>query len=654
VNAPIFTHVVVVLLLSSVLLVVFHRLRVPTVLGFIVAGMVAGPSGLGLVRAGHEVDVLAEIGVVLLLFTVGLEISVDTLGKMKRVGGAGLLQVTVTVGAGAAVLAVAGEAAPRAVYLGLLLALSSTAIVLRSLQERAELDAPHGTAALGILVVQDLLVAPMILAVPLLAGASLRPGGHLAAELLGTAVLLALAVMARWVVPWALHQIVRTRDGELFVISVVAMCLAVAWLTYKAHLSLALGAFLAGLIISSSEYGHQALANVLPLRHVFTSFFFISVGMLVNLRIAAEHWVVVIPAALAVMLLKALLIVGVLLALRFPPRVAVQTGIVLAQVGEFAFVLLKSGSDRGLVGGAAYQVALAVILLTMGITPLLVSAAPRLGRVLVRRGWGRAPAETPPGTRALADHLVIVGYGLVGRNVARAATAAGIPHIALEMNPETVKAARSRGEPVFYGDAVHESVLRSVRVESARVLAVAVSDPVAIRTVVTAARRLNPALHLIVRTRFVRDLEELVDLGADQVIPEEFETSVEIFTRVLGAYLVPRTDIDAVAAEIRAEGYQMLRSASGDRLTAGGIERALPGLEIAVFRAEAGSAAASRTLGELELRRRHGVTVLALHRGTEVRANPGGGERVEPRDALVLLGTSDALVETAPLFEAGQ
>ncbi len=655
-NAPIFNHVVVVLLLSSVLLVLFHRLRVPTVLGFIVAGMVAGPSGLALVGAGHEVEVLAEMGVVLLLFTIGLEIPVGALGRMKRVGAAGALQVLATVGVGAGILAAAGEGAGRAVFLGLLLALSSTAIVLRSLQERAELEAPHGTAALGILVVQDLLVAPMILAVPLLAGASLRTGEHLVPELLGTGVLLALAVLARWVVPWALHQIVRTRDGELFVISVVAMCLAVAWLTYKAHLSLALGAFMAGLIISSSEYGHQALANVLPLRHVFTSFFFISIGMLVNLRIAAEHWAVVIPAAIGVMLLKAALTAGVLLLLRFPPRTAIQSGIVLAQVGEFAFVLLKSGSDRGLVGGTTYQVALAVILLTMGVTPLLVAAAPRWGRALGRRGREGGPKESRLGGRktALTDHLVIVGYGLVGRNVARAATAAGIPHLGLEMNSETVKSARSRGEPVFYGDAVHESVLRSAGVGSARVLAVAIADPVAIRTVVAAARRMNPALHLIVRTRFVRDLEELVALGADQVIPEEFETSVEIFTRVLGAYLVAKGDIDAVAADIRAEGYQMLRSGSPARLTAGGIERALPGLEITVFRAEPGSAAVARTLADLEFRRRHRVTVLALHHGAEVRANPGGEERIEPGDALVLLGTSDDLIGIAPLFETGQ
>ncbi len=557
---PVLTDVLVVLVLATVVLVVFHRLRVPTVLGFLATGVVAGPSGLGLVRMGHEVEALAEVGVVLLLFTIGLELSVADLKRMRRAAAGGALQVALTAGGAAGVAAALGIGPRAAVFLGFVVALSSTAVVLKVLEERGEMDAPHGRAALGILVVQDLAVAPMILAVPLLAGQAAR-----AFELrtaLTTAGLLALLVVACWALPRLLDLVVRTRDRELFVIGVVGACLAVAWITYQAHLSLALGAFLAGFSISSSPYGRHALASMLPLRHVFTSFFFISVGMLLDVGFAAAHWYTVLPVTAAVILGKALVVFAILAALGASVRTVARTGLALAQVGEFSFLLLARGRAEGLLDPALHQTALAVSLLSMGVTPFLIAAGPRVGRGAVRLFPGAAdrPPDAPAAARlgdSLRDHVVIVGYGIVGRNVARAARGAGIPHVVVELNAHTVKEARGRGEPVFYGDAIHERVLEAFRVDRARVVVVAIADPASIRTVTAAVRKLNAQAELIVRTRYVQEMDPLRRLGADQVIPEEFETSVEIFTRVLHGYRVPRGEVEAVTAEIRAEGYRM-------------------------------------------------------------------------------------------------
>ncbi len=652
-EVAILTDVVIVLALAVAVLVICHRLRVPSVLGLILTGVLAGPEGLGLVGEGNRIEALAEFGVVLLLFTVGLELSLDSLLQMKRAGLAGgVLQVVLTVAVGAGIAAAFGASPGSAIFLGCVLALSSTAIVLRGFQERGEVEAPHARAALGILVVQDILFAPMILAVPFLAGARV-PDVSIGQTLLYLGLLLPLAA-AVWVVPRVLDLVVRTRDRDLFVISVVVIGLGIAWAASRAHLSLALGAFLAGLIISRSEYALQALASVIPFRTVFSSFFFVSVGLLLDVHFALAHWTQVLPLTLGLMVLKTVLLAAVFRALRLPPRLAAQTGLVLAQVGEFSFLLLGAGLARGLVSGPTYQLLLGAALLSMAATPFLLPLADRFGRRMAatgipgrRRSDSHRAAAEPAEIR---DHVLIVGYGLVGSNLAHACRTAQVPYLVAEMNPELVKRGRARSEPIAFGDAIHEAVLRGLGVTRARVLVSAIADPAATRTITACARRLNPAIHIIVRTRHVREIAALHDLGADEVIPEEFETSVEIFTRVLSRYLIPKPDIDAVAAEIRAEDYGVLRSTPGAPAHPRGLSGVLPGQEVVVYRVEDGAAAAGRTLAELDLRRRHRVTLLALRRADEVRSNPSGGERLEPGDALVLLGSTSALAEAAALF----
>jgi CPA2 family monovalent cation:H+ antiporter-2 len=646
--------IVIILALASVVLVLAHRLRIPSILGFILTGVLIGPSGLELVSATHEVEMMAEIGVVLLLFSIGLEISFKSLWSMRRIvlGGGGI-QVALTIAGGFALFSLFDVDSRTAWFTGFFVALSSTAMVLKLLQDRGEIYSPHGRASVGILLFQDLAVVPIMLLIPALAGAGVGTslGGQ---ALMALGVLVLVGVAAR-VVPWLLYLVVRTRNREVFALSVVVICLAVAVLTEAAGMSLALGAFLAGVIISESEYSHEALTIVLPFRHIFASIFFISIGMLLDLDLVAREWTVVVPAFLGVVILKTVATMAALVLIRFPFRTALLTGLGLAQVGEFSFVMLQAASGLGVVGGDTYHVLLAVAVLSLAFTPFLIKLAPALA--------ARLPMPAVAGvkkhlsfderTHRLEDHVIIAGYGVGGRNVARAVRSCGIPYVILEMNVETVRSMRKDGEPIRYGDAMNEAELLACGVKKARVMVIAISDPVGTRRTIAAAKRLNPALHVVTRTRYIRELPDLIALGADQVIPEEFETSVEMFGRVLAAYLVPHSDIESVASEIRSEGYQMLRAPSPHAFTIRGADIQLPDMEISTFKVREGSPLAGKTLAQSRLGSRHHVTVLAVRREGTTVANPRAGDTLAPGDAVVAMGTVSALGEVAGLFASG-
>ncbi|KPL12989.1 potassium transporter KefB [candidate division BRC1 bacterium SM23_51] len=642
------TDFVVIFALALVVIFVCRRLRISTIVGFLLTGVLVGPGGLNLVNEAHKAELLSEIGIVLLLFTIGMELSLKTLFEMKfTVFVGGSLQVLLTLAAGATISAAVGQPFGQAVFLGFFLALSSTAIVLKLLEERAEMEAPHGRIALGILIFQDILVVPMVLLTPLLAGGTENVTYSLIV-LLGKAIAVVGVTVfaARWLVPRILYQAARLRDRELFLLSVIVIGIGIAWLTSSVGLSLALGAFLAGLIISESEYSHRAVGNILPLRDVFTSFFFISVGMLLDIGYVARHPVLIVSLALGVMAVKLLFASFSTLALGRPLRTAILTGLALSQVGEFSFVLLKESLNVGLLENDIYQILIGVCVLTMLATPFVVAAAPGvadfvsrspLGRRLTRRTAGErvGPEDREPRP---TDHLVIVGFGLNGQNLARTASAAEIPYVIIEMNPQTVRQMRAAGEPIFYGDATQEAVLKRAGIARARVLVVAISDAAATRRTIELARRLNPGVRIIVRTRFIKETEPLYELGADEVIPEEFETSIEIFTRVMMSYLVPRDQIDQFIAEVRANGYRMFRTVAYQSLALAGFGVPVPELEVGTLRVGDGAPIVGKSLAELDLRKNYGVTVLAIRRGVEVFPNPGGDMQIEAKDLLFVLG----------------
>jgi monovalent cation:H+ antiporter-2, CPA2 family len=645
---------VVVLAASIAVLLVCARFRIPSVVGFLLTGVLIGPSGLALVQRSEQVELFAEIGVVFLLFSIGLEFSLERLRQIRRfffTGGA--LQTSLTT-VGVALLAfLAAQPMSRAVFLGFLAALSSTAIVLKLYADRRELDAPQGKIAIGILLFQDFLIVPMIVLTPVLGGAvqasAAAVAGRFAVSLLAIALVF---VVARYLMPRLLFLMVRTRVREVMVLGALLVCLGMAWLTESFQFSLALGAFIAGIIISESEYSHQVVAEVTPFRDVFNSLFFISIGMLLDARFALENAAAVVGLAAAILVVKTLAAGAAVALLGFPRRIVVITGLSLAQVGEFSFVLLKVGQTHDLVGPVLYQTFIAASILTMLATPGLMSLAPRLGVLSLRKGTAAA-GEVVPSAGAPRNHVVVVGLGTNGRNLSRVLRSAGISYVSVELNPEVVRQTRAEGEPVLYGDVTRREILESAGIASAGVAVFAISDLEAVRLAIRYARELNPGVHIIVRTRLVGDIDDLLRRGADEVVAEEFETSIEIFTRVLRYYRIPRNVIQAETRVLRGESYRMLREPSVEAGSPEALMDILSAGTTDVFRLGPEAFGVGSTIGELDLRRRTGTTIIAVVRGERSITSPMPDLRLEAGDDLVLMGSHAALDGAFDLLERG-
>ncbi|HMM38882.1 MAG TPA: cation:proton antiporter [Desulfovibrio sp.] len=660
---PFFREFVIIFGLSIAVIYSCYKIKLPPIVGFLITGVLAGPYGFGLVKAVHEVETIAEIGVVLLLFTIGLELSLGELARLKKpvfLGGAAQVLLTIIVFDGLAVSL--GYEPGQATFFGFLVALSSTAIVLRILQQRAEMNSPHGRVSLSILIFQDLIIVPMMLLMPYLSGKSPALGSSLLyLTLQGGGLILLVFFLARKIVPRILRLIVGTRSRELFLLTTLALCLSIAWLTSCMGLSLSLGAFMAGLIMSESEYSLSALEGILPFRDVFTSIFFISVGMLLNVQFLLDNPLLVAGVTFSVLLLKALLAGLAAFILGYPLRPAILVGLALCQVGEFSFVLAKTGLGFGLLSPDTYQLFLSASILTMALTPLLIAISPQaadrilrlpLPSLMRKRSFEREMEQVCHAGCDLRDHIVIIGFGVGGRHLARAAKTAGIPYTILEMNPDTVRTASAAGEPIAYGDATQPAVLEHAGIQHARVVVVVVSDPAAIRRITDTVHRVKPSIHIIVRTRFVSEVEPLRALGANDVIPEEFETSVEIFTRALTRYMVPRAEIERFTEEIRSESYDMLRQVNIASEPLAALSRYFTGYDVSGLTVEEGCMLDGLTLEATGLRKTHGLTVVAVRRGGDMLANPDGTLRLEAGDVAYVFGSSADIAAKAGLFLA--
>jgi monovalent cation:H+ antiporter-2, CPA2 family len=659
-----FTDILIVFAIALIVGLVFNRLKVPPLVAFILTGIIVGPSGFSIIRGQEQVTSLAEIGIILLLFTIGLEFSFKDLWKIRLiaiVGGA--LQVGLSFAFFCGLALLLGRPADEAFIMGFVFSLSSTAIVLKILHEKGEIDSPHGSIALGILIFQDLAAIPMIMAIPFLASIPLiDPTPLLSGESLlllvakDIAIVLILVISAKWIIPHFLYEIARTRNQEMFLLFIILICFGVAWMISFTGVSIAIGALLAGLLISGSEYSHQAVTIVLPFRDIFTSFFFISVGMLVDISfVYANFWLVLFFILIAIGA-KALLATAAPLALGYPLRTAVLTGLALAQVGEFSFIIAQSAVDFGVLPVGTYQMFLAIALVTMAATPFILGIGqPLTGRlchipalsVIAQGTCGIDDGKHHPERR---DHLVIIGYGVTGRNLARAARHGKITFTVVELNPDLVTEARLESEPVIFGDATSEGVLNHAGIHSARIAVIAINDPVATRKITGLVRRLNPGITITVRTRYVSEVEALYLAGADEVIAEEFETSVEIFTVVLHKYFIPRDRIEAFIGEVRAGGYQMLRSRSAPPGALPDLLKNIPNITITAFTIQEGSPLAGKTLGDFNLRKRHNILILALHREKKTITGLGGETLLEAGDVAIVYGSPSDIARGATLF----
>jgi CPA2 family monovalent cation:H+ antiporter-2 len=635
----------VIFIASAAVILLLYKLKIPSLIGFIIAGIIIGPHGVGLIKDIHFIQILAEIGVILLLFTIGIEFSMTKLFRIKKaVLGGGGAQVLLTIGISAALTYLAIGNINKSLFFGFLYALSSTAIVLKLLTERGEVDSPHGHTMVGILIFQDLCIVPLMLLIPALSGDGIDII-DVGAKMGKAAVIIAVVLLSsRWIVPALLHQVVRTKSRELFLTTIILLCLGIALLTSRFGLSLALGAFLAGLIISESEYAHQAISDILPFKDSFMGLFFVSIGMLMDTGFVLENGIRIAEVVALIFILK--IITGTVSALLIGNslRTSVLTGLGLAQIGEFSFVLAVAGKASGLISEEFYQIFLSSSVVTMIITPFMLNAAPSASewiaaRPLLKKLSGKR--KTPEGEgspRKKHDHVIIVGFGLNGRNLGKVLKEAEIPYVVLEMNSDTVREMRKKGEPIYYGDGTSQEILHKLNIEKARLLVIAISDPVSTRRIVSIARHANQQIYIIVRTRYLIEVDDLKSLGADEVIPEEFETSIEIFSRVLHRFSFPRNTILDMVNKIRINSYTALRSVELPRRHLFEKYEWLPEIEIDGYRVGEGSHLDEKTIKELQVRKKTGVTIIAVRRGKTVHTNPEPDFRLKAGDFLLYTG----------------
>jgi monovalent cation:H+ antiporter-2, CPA2 family len=655
----VFKDLIIIFGLSILVLLIGHRLNIPPVVGFLITGVIAGPHGLALIENMHDVEILAEIGILLLLFGIGMEFSIKKLIEVKHyllIGGT--LQVALTILSGFVIANFFHTSWQSALFFAFLLSMSSTAIVLRLLEQRGDVSSPQGRTSIAILIFQDMIAIPLLLIIPLLSqGVEDGPQTPSIGLLLtGVVTLVVVFFCAEKLVPRLMLLIARTRCRELFLLSLLGLCFSVAWLTSSLGLSLTIGAFLAGLIISESEYSSEAIGDIFPFQALFVSFFFVSIGMLLDLNFVIHHPLTIILIASIIIVLKILCAGLATLALGLPIRTAILVGIALCQIGEFSFVLAKTGIIYHLATDYEYQLFLAASLLTIALSPLLMNYADSIADLVSllplpnRLKIGYKAKNQHQNQLNLQNHIIIVGFGVSGRNLARSSKAAKIPYIILEMNPDTVHEQKALGEPIFFGDASHPSILEHAQIHKAKAVAILINDPIAAKMMVKNTRAINSSVYIIVRTRYIQETKLMTYLGADETIPDELGASIEIFSRVLKQYHIPKGEIETLINEIYEEGYEMFRTQQhrSNRLLNKNLE--LSNMNINSFRIHPQSELIGKSLIDTRFRQTYGITVLLIRRGLEIIHNPASELQLIADDVLVVAGDDEPLKRVEKVF----
>ncbi len=631
----------------------FHWLRLPPIVGFLCAGALVGPFSLGIVEHVEMVHGLSEVGVVMLLFAVGMELPLAHLARLRRVilvGGGWQLAGTVALGAGIALAL--GMPWNQAVFLGFLLSLSSTAVVAKVLTDHGEFTAPHGRLSMGIALAQDIAVVPMMLFVPLLASTGVDDGSNASASLVSVLRNLLILAVVLWVgrklLAPLLSFVCRMRSRELFVLTLGAICLGFSAVTAALGMSLALGAFLAGLLIAETDYNSQAVAEVEPIRDALASLFFVSIGMLFDWRtITTEPWIVGI-ALLGTMALKALVVVVAGAFMGQPRWVGWRAGLTLAQVGEFSFVLIQVGLAYRLLPPDAERVFVVVAVLSIASTPMLAG----LGRRMVRGSRSAEHEESREQRVEYADHAIVVGYGPTGRTLVQAMRKLQLPVVAVEQNATTVRAERDAGVPVVLGDATRIAMLRSLGLERAVLLVIAVNDPSAAVRISQLVRRHAPHVHVLARASYIVETPVLVRAGASEVVPQELEASVEMLVRVLRRFLVGNDEIGKIVHRVREDAGSIARAAPLARPDATRIAEFVPGIGVEVLRVAPDSEVAGKDLARVGVRRRTGWSVVAVRRDGRNLPVITPETVLHGEDVVVVIGPELRFADAAALFRS--
>lgn len=639
---------VIILLVSVPIILLFNKIRIPSIVGFLIAGMLIGPFGFKLITGIEEIEIMAEVGVILLLFTIGLEVSLKELIHAKKlllIGGG--LQVIFTILISALIFYFLDLPVHQAIFFGMLVSLSSTAIVLKLLSDKGDLETPQGKISLGILIFQDLAIVPMLLLVDTFgSGETVNFLSVLSRIGVAIVVVALILIVAKYLSPKILYYLARSRSRELFTIGVLLFLLGTAYLTFTFGLSFALGAFIAGLILSESEYTPQIFSDILPFRDAFNSIFFVSVGLLLNMGFVINNPIAVAASAVGIIIIKLVIIIVIVLLLKYPARVAVLTGLGLAQIGEFSFILAQQGIDTGLMGSFS-DLFISSTIFTMILTPFLMRISPRIAD---KSHLVTASKKDENLTGKLTGHVIIGGFGMNGKNLAKVLGETGISYIAIEMNTDTVKEERQKGENIIYGDISRREVLEKAMISTAKVLVIAISDRAISKRIITLAKSLNEDIFVIVRTRFFSETEELIKLGASDVIPEEFETSIQIFRKVLEQYHIPLNVILQQIALLRGESYRWMRSEKPTTDMFTHLEELLAAGITDTYYVNDNNSHIGKTVGELNFRAITDATIIAIVREGKTITNPTAKEKLLVNDTLVITGTHKAVDQAFQLL----
>jgi CPA2 family monovalent cation:H+ antiporter-2 len=640
-------ELVLLLALTAAGLALFERLKLPAIAGFLVVGAIAGPGMLGLVSDPERVRSLAELGVIFLLFEIGLELPVERMREMGRTAlVAGGSQVVITTGVVALCSFGLGLSPQSALVLGGLVAMSSTALVMRLLSDEGQLDAPHGQLAVSVLIFQDLSIVPLLLAIPFLSGAA--DGGAQAMVLSVVRMLGALVVVVfivRIGVPRILNRVAEARSPDLFSLLALLIVLGSAFLAEELGLTLAVGAFLAGVAATSSPYAHQLFSEVVPLRGVVLGIFFTAIGMLFEPSALVQDTPLIALYLVTTLLLKTTVVAAAnTLVLGQSLRIGLLAGMALSQTGEFSFVLAEAASQAGLLSERLYQVVLAGSMISLLATPFVVRAAPRIADRIARiiegddgdeRGLAQEEEETP------REQVVVIGYGPAGQTLTRLLRAIDVPYVVMDANAQSVRRARSHEGRILFGDATRPTVLRRLGVAHAKLVVVAISDPLATRRIVTRIRLITQTTPILARTRYVREVDLLEAAGASTVVAEEFEGSIEVVARSLDLFKVPTGAISRFTEALREEGYGAIRSPAALPMDPWLVELLEDvGTEWLNVPDDFPS---ELTLADLDVRARTGCSVLAVEHGGTSVTNPEAACELHEGDRLLVLGDQQNL-----------
>ncbi len=641
--------IVVIFALSTLVNLVFTRFNIPTVVGYLMTGILAGPHLLSLVNARHDIEIIAEIGVALLLFTIGMEFSLKHLMKIRRiVFFGGFLQVLFTAGVFVIISQFYGMTRLGGIFIGFLAALSSSALVLKILQERSEVSSNYGRTVVGILIFQDLLLIPLLLFTNLLSNIS---SFDLSKELLILAVkvtgIFALVYAGnKWLLPKLLHLIAMAKNQELFMMSVILICFSIALLTSRLGMSLAFGAFLAGLMISESEYSYNVFGNFLPIKDVFASFFFVSIGMLLDLSFVVDNLQLVILSVLMVIVIKALIAGGTGFVLGHTLRGTILIGLALSQVGEFSFILAKIGFNNSLLSDFYYHLFLSVAVITMAVTPFLFNLSSPLTTALLKlplpefMRTGLFPLkeiEIPD----IKNHLVIIGKDASALKLSLMAKSNNLRHISIIFDPLIAKEKLKAGDLVVYGDAINEPVLRKAHVETSDIVVVSVGSIIPSMAIIEKIRTLNKNVYILVRATLSKNVGQFYTIGADQVLPEKLEIAIDMLNRILIKRLVPQREINRILTHIRTTNLGIF--SDKDMVNQPSILDEFSNFNISAVKVESGSSAEGKSVIDIDLRKKTGVTLLAIRRCNDIIEHPVPETVILQDDIVYLLGDPEQI-----------